>query len=59
MIIGLTVLGLLYYQLDLGSPDGVDFEKVLPSVINDYTRGYFGVGINRVTGCVHGYFFGY
>ena len=37
LIIGLTVLGLLYYnQLDLSSPTGTDFEKILPSAINNF-----------------------
>ena len=34
MVIGFTVLGLLYYnQLDLQTPTGVDFERILPSAI--------------------------
>ena len=43
MVIGLTVLGLLYFKqlnLDNGS-GGVDFERVLPGAIN----GFFPVGI--------------
>src|SRR5260221_13404286 len=34
LIIGLTVLGLLYYkQLDLSSANGTDFERILPSAV--------------------------
>ncbi len=34
LIIGLTVLALLnYHQLDLSSPSGTDFEKILPAAI--------------------------
>lgn len=60
MIIGLTVLGLLYYQqLDLGSPDGVDFEKVLPSVINDYIpAGILGLVLTGLLGAFMGTFSG-
>ncbi|MEK7199993.1 MAG: sodium:solute symporter, partial [Bacteroidota bacterium] len=60
MIIGLTVLGLLYYQqLDLGSPDRVDFEKVLPSVINDYIpAGILGLVLTGLLGAFMGTFSG-
>lgn len=34
MVIGFAVLGLLYYgQLDLETPAGIDFERILPSAI--------------------------
>src|SRR6185312_8963750 len=37
MVIGLTVLALLYYeQLDLGPAGETDFEKILPSAINSF-----------------------
>ena len=37
MVIGLTVLALLYYhQLDLSSPTGTDFERILPGAINTF-----------------------
>ncbi|HEU4554359.1 MAG TPA: sodium:solute symporter family protein [Chitinophaga sp.] len=37
MIIGFAVLALLYYnQLNLGTPQGVDFEKILPSAISSF-----------------------
>ncbi len=42
MVIGLTVLALLYYNtLDLSSANGTDFEKILPAAIN----GFLPVGI--------------
>ena len=60
MIIGLTVLGLLYYQqLDLSSPNGVDFEKVLPSVINNYLpAGVLGLALTGLLGAFMGTFAG-
>ncbi|MDP3666540.1 MAG: sodium:solute symporter, partial [Sediminibacterium sp.] len=60
MIIGLTVLGLLYYQqLDLSSPNGVDFEKVLPSVINNYLpAGVLGLVLTGLLGAFMGTFAG-
>ncbi|MDP1811497.1 MAG: sodium:solute symporter family protein [Sediminibacterium sp.] len=60
MIIGLTVLGLLYYQqLDLSSPNGVDFEKVLPSVINNYIpAGILGLVLTGLLGAFMGTFAG-
>ncbi|GAA0562554.1 sodium:solute symporter family protein [Chitinophaga japonensis] len=37
MIIGFAVLALLYYdQLNLATPQGVDFEKILPSAISNF-----------------------
>ena len=60
MIIGLTVLGLLYYrQLDLHSANGVDFEKVLPSVINNYLpAGILGLVLTGLLGAFMGTFSG-
>ena len=57
MIIGLTVLGLLYFNqlnLDNGS-GGVDFERVLPGAINNFLPvGILGIVLNRLVGCIHG-----
>ncbi|WP_217605382.1 sodium:solute symporter family protein [Chitinophaga sp. GbtcB8] len=37
MIIGFAVLALLYYnQLNLSTPQGIDFEKILPSAISNF-----------------------
>jgi len=61
MIIGLTVLGLLYYsQLSLSSPDGsTDFEKVLPSAINNFLpAGILGLVLTGLLGAFMGTFSG-
>ncbi len=60
MIIGLTVLGLLYYrQLDLHTANGVDFEKVLPAVINNYLpAGILGLVLTGLLGAFMGTFSG-
>lgn len=60
MVIGLTVLGLLYYQqLNLDSATGVDFEKVLPSVINNYLpAGILGLVLTGLLGAFMGTFSG-
>ena len=60
MIIGLTVLGLLYYkQLDLVSPGGIDFEKVLPSTINNFLpAGILGLVLTGLLGAFMGTFSG-
>jgi len=60
MIIGLTVLGLLYYnQLDLRTPNGVDFEKVLPSAINNFLpAGILGLTLTGLLGAFMGTFSG-
>ena len=60
MIIGLTVLGLLYYkQLDIISPGGVDFEKVLPSTINNFLpAGILGLVLTGLLGAFMGTFSG-
>lgn len=60
MIIGLTVLGLLYYK-DLGfSIDGhTDFEKILPAVINNYLpAGILGLVLTGLLGAFMGTFSG-
>lgn len=51
-MIGLTVLGLLYYnQMNLQGADGaVDFEKILPATINSFFAcWYHGSCIDRIT----------
>jgi solute:Na+ symporter, SSS family len=60
MIIGLTILGLLYYnQLDLTSANGTDFEKVLPSAINNFLpAGILGLVLTGLLGAFMGTFSG-
>lgn len=61
MIIGLTVLGLLYYHtLDLSNgTGGVDFEKLLPAVINRYLpAGILGLVLTGLLGAFMGTFSG-
>lgn len=61
MIIGLTVLGLLYYNqlnLDNGS-GGVDFEKILPATINNFLPvGVLGLVLTGLFGAFMGTFSG-
>lgn len=61
MIIGLTVLGLLYYNqlnLDNGS-GGVDFEKILPGAINNFLPvGILGLVLTGLFGAFVGTFSG-
>lgn len=60
MVIGLTVLALLYYnQLDLSSPGGTDFEKILPSAINNFLPvGIMGLVLTGLLGAFMGTFSG-
>jgi solute:Na+ symporter, SSS family len=62
MVIGLTVLGILYYdQLNLQSSNGtgVDFEKVLPSAINNFLpTGILGLVLTGLLGAFMGTFSG-
>lgn len=60
MIIGLTVLALLYYnQLDLSSPTGTDFEKILPGAINNFLPvGIMGLVLTGLLGAFMGTFAG-
>ena len=61
MIIGLTVLGVLYYNelnLDNGS-GGVDFEKILPGAINNFLPvGILGLVLTGLFGAFMGTFSG-
>jgi len=61
MVIGLTVLALLYYsQLDLKTPAGVDdFERVLPAAINGFLPvGLLGLVLTGLLGAFMGTFSG-
>lgn len=60
MVIGLTVLGLLYYrQMDLGTAGSADFEKVLPSAINNFLPpGILGLALTGLLGAFMGTFSG-
>lgn len=60
MVIGLTVLALLYYkQLDLSSAGGTDFEKILPSAINSFLPvGILGIVLTGLMGAFMGTFSG-
>ena len=62
MIIGLTVLALLYYQSisgDLQTPAGTDFEKILPATINSFLPvGLLGIVLTGLLGAFMGTFSG-
>lgn len=61
MVIGLTVLGLLYFnQLHvLNDAGGVDFEKVLPATINSFLPvGILGIVLTGLLGAFMGTFSG-
>jgi len=61
MVIGLTVLGLLYYnQMDVSNPaGGTDFEKVLPAAINGFLPvGILGIVLTGLLGAFMGTFSG-
>jgi SSS family solute:Na+ symporter len=62
MIIGLTVLALLYYNSisgDLRTPTGTDFEKILPSTINNFLPvGLMGIVLTGLLGAFMGTFSG-
>ncbi|WP_432708911.1 sodium:solute symporter family protein [Pedobacter sp.] len=61
MVIGLTVLALLYYdQLYLKGPDGVtDFERILPATINKFMpTGILGIVLTGLLGAFMGTFSG-
>lgn len=61
MVIGLTVLGVLYYnQLDLSAPGGgTDFEKILPGAINNFLpAGILGIVLTGLLGAFMGTFSG-
>jgi Na+/proline symporter len=62
MIIGLTVLALLYYNnisADLRTPTGTDFEKILPATINAFLPvGLMGLVLTGLLGAFMGTFSG-
>ncbi len=61
MVIGLTVLGLLYFnQLNLNNGSGgVDFERVLPAAINNFLPvGILGIVLTGLLGAFMGTFSG-
>jgi len=61
LVIGLTVLGLLYYdQMNLQGADGVtDFEKILPAAINNFLPlGILGLVLTGLLGAFMGTFSG-
>jgi solute:Na+ symporter, SSS family len=60
MIIGLTVLALLYYkQLSLGPAGETDFEKILPAAINNFLPvGILGLVLTGLLGAFMGTFSG-
>ncbi len=52
LVIGLTVLALLNFnQLDLSSPSGTDFERILPSAVNTFLpSGILGLVLTGLLG---------
>ena len=60
LIIGLTVLALLNYNsLELSSPAGTDFEKILPAAINNFLPvGIMGLVVTGLMGAFMGTFSG-
>lgn len=62
MVIGLTVLGLLYFNQingDLQTPGGTDFEKILPATINNFLPvGLMGLVLTGLLGAFMGTFSG-
>jgi solute:Na+ symporter, SSS family len=60
LIIGLTILALLYYnQMNLQGPDGTDFERILPAAINNFLPvGILGLVLTGLLGAFMGTFSG-
>jgi len=61
LIVGLTILGLLYYhQMNLKAPDGsIDFERILPLTINNFLpTGLVGLVLTGLLGAFMGTFSG-
>lgn len=61
LIVGLTVLGILYYdQMNLKALDGtIDFERILPASINSFVPvGLFGLVLTGLLGAFMGTFSG-
>ena len=60
MVIGLTVLALLYYnRLNIATPNGTDFERILPAAINTFLPvGILGLVLTGLLGAFMGTFSG-
>lgn len=60
LIIGITVLGLLYYdKMNISSAQGTDFERILPAVINNFLpTGILGLVLTGLLGAFMGTFSG-
>ena len=60
LVIGITVLALLYYnKMNISSPSGTDFERVLPAVVNDFLpTGILGLVLTGLLGAFMGTFSG-
>jgi Na+/proline symporter len=60
LVIGITVLGLLYYEkMNLESAGGTDFERILPAVINNFLpTGILGLVLTGLLGAFMGTFSG-
>ena len=60
LVIGITVLALLYYEkMNLSSATGTDFERILPAVINGFLpTGILGLVLTGLLGAFMGTFSG-
>ena len=60
MIIGLTVLAIQYYdQINIASPTGTDFERILPAAVNTFLPvGVLGLVLTGLLGAFMGTFSG-
>ena len=60
LIIGITILGLLFYKdINIASPNGQDFERILPAVLNAYIpSGLLGLVLVGLMGAFMGTFAG-
>jgi len=60
LIIGIAVLGLLFYKdINIASPNGQDFERILPAVLNAYIpSGLLGLVLVGLMGAFMGTFAG-
>ncbi|WEK36004.1 MAG: Na+:solute symporter [Candidatus Pseudobacter hemicellulosilyticus] len=60
MIIGLTVLALLYFdQVDISTGNGADFERILPAAVNNFLpEGILGLVLTGLLGAFMGTFSG-
>jgi len=60
MVVGLTVLALLYFtKLDISTPAGADFERILPAAINEFLpTGILGIVLTGLLGAFMGTFSG-